>query len=110
MMKLSNQLGMLMVIGTALSACTMKTADEVALLEDETAQPTVEAVFEAKPEQPSLIFTWDISGANIISPPIDVRTAAIAACQARGYDTGGMINLAISGSTAEAEFGCRGAD
>ena len=110
MTKLSNQLAMLMVIGTALSACTMNAYEEVAVSEEETVQTAQETVVEAKPELPSLFFKWDISGSNIISPPIEVRTAAIAACQERGFDTGDIVNLAISGSIAEAEFGCRGAD
>ena len=110
MTKLSNQFAMLMVIGTALSACTMNADKEIAVSEVETVETTQETVVEATPELPSLFFTWDISGSNIISPPIEVRTAAIAACQERNFDTADMVNLAISGSVAEAEFGCRGAD
>ena len=110
MTKLSNQFAMLMVIGTALSACTMNAYEEVAVSEEDTVQTAQETVVEAKPELPSLFFKWDISGSNIISPPIEVRKAAIAACQERGFDTGDMVNLAISGFIAEAEFGCRGAD
>ena len=110
MTKLSNQFALLMVIGTALSACTMNAEKEVVVSEAETTQTAQETVIEAKPELPSLFFKWDISGSTIIAPPIEVRTAAIAACQERGYDTGDMVNLAISGSIAEAEFGCRGAD
>ena len=110
MKNLGTQLGVLMIMGAGLSACEMALHEKVTVVEEEVVETTVEAVVETEPELPSLFFKWDISQGNIISAPIDVRTAAIAACQKRGFDTGDMINLSISGNMAEAEFGCRGAD
>ena len=110
MKKLAAQIGVLMVVAIGLSACEKTMQTEVAIVEEEAVSTTDDTAIEAKPESPSLFFTWDISQANIISPPIEVRTSASEACRQRGFDTAGMINLAISGKMAEAEFGCRGAD
>ena len=110
MKNLRTHLGVLVIMGAGLSACSISVQEEIAVVNEETVEVSEETVIEAEPELPSLFFTWDISQTNIISPPIEVRTAAIAACQERGFDTGDMINLSISGKMAEAEFGCRGAD
>ena len=104
------QLSIFIAVGASLSACGMAMNDKAVMVEDEVVEASQEAVIEAAPELPSLFFKWDISKSNIISAPIEVRNAAIAACKERGFDTGDMVNLSISGTIAEAEFGCRGAD
>ena len=65
---------------------------------------------EAKPEFPTLFFHWELTGSTLIAPPVSIQTQAISACRARGYDTSYMINIALDGDQAIAEFGCRGAD
>ena len=110
MKNLGTHIGVLLILSAGLSACEIAMHEEIAVIEEEAVEVVEETAFEVEPELPSLFFKWDISQSNIISAPIEVRTAAIAACQERGFDTGDMINLSISGKIAEAEFGCRGAD
>ena len=81
-----------------------------------TGQPVVEVQEEAvasepqTPELASLFFTWPLGEIILIAPPVAIQTKAIAACRAKGYDTGYMINIRIDGDDAVGEFGCRGAD
>ena len=65
---------------------------------------------EAAPALPSLFFEWELGEGTLISAPLDVQDNAAEACRTRGYDSAHMVNLAISGRTAQAEYGCRGAD
>ena len=110
MLKFAMQSGLVVTMAALLAACETPMLDKPAVTETDAVDTVEETVIEAQPKLASLVFTWDISQTNIISPPINVRTSAIAACKERGFDTGNMINLSISGTIAEAEFGCRGAD
>ena len=61
-------------------------------------------------KMPSLMLSWPLGQHTMISAPVDIQTQAIDACQARGHDISYMIEIAIVGDTATAEFGCRGSD
>jgi hypothetical protein len=63
---------------------------------------------ETPPQLPSLEFEWDTGYSNVISPPADIRKAAMASCKARGYDQSFMISLALNEGNVRALFGCRG--
>ena len=78
---------------------TLSEADQI---EEETAP--------APPALPSLFFNWNLNNSTMISPPVDIQSAAIEACRKRGYDTSYMIHISIEGDEAISEFGCRGAD
>ena len=60
------------------------------------------------PTPPSLEFEWDTGFSNVISPPADIRKAALASCKARDYDQSYMISIALSSGVVKAMFGCRG--
>ena len=73
------------------------------------AADTQENDVAAVPAMPlSLEFEWDTGFSNVISPPADVRKAAMASCKARGYDQSYMISVALSDGKARSLFGCRG--
>ena len=59
-------------------------------------------------QPPSLEFEWDTGYSNVISPPADIRKAAMASCKARGYDQSFMISVALNEGNVRALFGCRG--
>lgn len=69
----------------------------------------VENGTDTTPSQPpSLEFEWDTGYSNVISPPADIRKAAMASCKARGYDQSFMISVALNEGNVRALFGCRG--
>lgn len=59
-------------------------------------------------QPPSLVFEWDTGYSNFISPPAEIRKAAMESCKARGYDQSYMISVALNGGLARGLFGCRG--
>lgn len=72
------------------------------------AASAVENAETTPPQPPSLEFEWDTGYSNVISPPADIRKAALASCKARGYDQSFMISLALNEGNVRALFGCRG--
>ena len=72
-------------------------------------EPEIDVAEEA-PQLPSLFMSWPLSDHTLISAPVTIQNEALAACQARGYDTSYMVHIAIDGDEAIAEFGCRGFD
>ncbi len=90
-----------------LGACSLSlppvTAQEEAAISEASQEETAPAL-------PSLFFEWDLGDGTLISAPLDIQDNAAEACRIRGYDSAHMVNLAISGRKAQAEYGCRGAD
>jgi len=73
--------------------------------------PQIEIAEEDEaPLLPSLFLEWTLSDHTLISAPVNIQNEALAACQARGFDSSYMVHIAIVGDTANAEFGCRGFD
>ena len=72
------------------------------------AASAVENAETTPPQPPSLEFEWDTGYSNVISPPPDIRKAAMASCKARGYDQSYMISVALNEGNVRALFGCRG--
>ena len=89
-----------------LSGCT-NVMDKIHSSADD---PQIDVVEEEAPQLPSLFMSWPLSDHTLISAPVDIQNKALAACQARGYDSSYMVHIAIEGDTAKAEFGCRGFD
>ena len=74
-----------------------------------STQKAVEAdVVATPPAMPSLEFEWDTEFSHVISPPADIRKAATASCQVRGFDLSYMISVALNDGIVRALFGCRG--
>jgi hypothetical protein len=46
----------------------------------------------------------------MLSPPMDIREQALAACVERGFDRAFMQSIAINEDQATAYFSCRGSD
>ena len=57
-----------------------------------------------------LQYSWNTSYSAMLSPPMDIRKQALAACVERGFDRAYMQSIAINEDQATAYFTCRGSD
>ena len=92
----------IIVVVTMLSACPSQYATRNAV--DNTI-PTPVAVSLAP-----LQYSWNTSYSAMLSPPMDIREQALAACVGRGFERAYMQSIAINEDHATAYFSCRGSD
>ena len=62
---------------------------------------------------PSIVpmkYSWNTDYSAMLSPPLDIREKALAACIQRGFDRAYMQSIAIDEDQATAYFSCRGSD
>ena len=57
-----------------------------------------------------LQYSWNTSYSAMLSPPMEIREQALAACAERGFDRAYMQSIAINEDQATAHFTCRGSD
>ena len=57
-----------------------------------------------------LQYSWNTNYSAMLSPPMDIREQALAACVERGFDRVYMQSIAINEDQATANFSCRGSD
>ncbi len=57
-----------------------------------------------------LQYSWNTNYSAMLSPPMDIREQALAACAERGFDRADMQSIAINEDRATAQFSCRGSD
>ena len=55
-------------------------------------------------------YSWNTNYSAMLSPPLDIREKALAACTQRGFDRAHMQSIAIDEDQATAYFSCRGSD
>ena len=85
-----------------LSACSSQNATRNAV---DAANPAPAAVSMAP-----LQYSWNTNYSAMLSPPMDIREKALAACVGRGFDRAFMQSIAINEDHATASFSCRGSD
>ena len=91
-----------MMAVTMLSACPSKHALRTTI---DAASPAPAAVSLAP-----LQYSWNTNYSAMLSPPMDIREQALAACVERGFDRAFMQSIAITEDQATAYFSCRGSD
>ena len=87
---------------TMLSACPSQHASRQAA---DVTTPAPAAVSLAP-----LQYSWNTRYSAMLSPPMDIRGQALAACVERGFDRAYMQSIAINEDRATAYFSCRGSD
>ena len=55
-------------------------------------------------------YSWNSNYSAMLSPPLDIREKALAACRQRGFDRAYMQSISIFEDQATAYFSCRGSD
>ena len=97
------------VLLLVLSACHLHKPQVTSTpLQKTHAQANDTADSDVVETPPSLEFEWDTEFLNVISPPTNIRKAALDSCKTRGYDLSYMISVALSEGKARGLFGCRG--
>ena len=91
-----------MVAVAMLSACPSQYAARNAV---DITRPAPVAVSLAP-----LQYSWNTSYSAMLSPPMEIREQALAACVGRGFDRAYMQSIAINEDHATASFSCRGSD
>ena len=92
----------IMAAAAMLSACPSQHAARKAV---DITSPAPAAVSLAP-----LQYSWNTSYSAMLSPPMDIREQALAACVGRGFDRAYMQSIAINEDHATASFSCRGSD
>ena len=92
----------LMAAVVMLSACPSQYASRKAV---DASNPAPAAVSMAP-----LQYSWNTNYSAMLSPPMDIREQALAACVERGFDRAHMQSIAINEDQATAYFSCRGSD
>ena len=64
----------------------------------------------AAPSMAPMKYSWNTNYSAMLSPPLDIREKALAACTQRGFDRAFMQLIAIDEDQATAHFSCRGSD
>ena len=85
-----------------LSACPSQHATRDAL----DATGPAPAAVSLNPLQ----YSWNTNYSAMLSPPLDIREQALAACVERGFDRAHMQSISINEDQATANFSCRGSD
>ena len=62
------------------------------------------------PSMAPMQYSWNTNYSAMLSPPLDIREKALAACTQRGFDRAYMHLIAIYEDQATAHFSCRGSD
>ncbi|GEM_PF-762745 len=91
-----------MAAGVMLSACSSQQATPNAVVNTNPAPATVSLA--------PLQYSWNTNYSAMLSPPMDIREQARAACTERGFDRAYMQSIAINEDQATAYFSCRGSD
>lgn len=86
----------------ALSGCSPQQAT---LSADEGATPLATV-----PSMAPMKYSWNTNYSAMLSPPLEIRKKAVAACTQRGFDRAYMQSIAINEDQATAYFSCRGSD
>ena len=102
MRKVGFNLAFVMAAVVTLSACPSQNAARNAV---DIASPAPATVSLAP-----LQYSWNTSYSAMLSPPMDIREQALAACVGRGFDRAFMQSIAINEDHATASFSCRGSD
>ena len=55
-------------------------------------------------------YSWDTNYSAMLTPPIEIREKALAACKQRGFDRALMKSISLNENLATANFSCRGSD
>ena len=96
-----------LAISCILAACSslQLTRDNIKKTGSEPAsiEPT------AAPMSP-LEYSWDTDYSAMLTPPLEVRGKALAACRQRGFDRAYMETISLNENMAKAYFSCRGSD
>ena len=85
-----------------LSGCPSQQASRNA---GEAAAPQATA-----PSMTPMKYSWNTNYSAMLSPPLDIRKKALAACTQLGFDRAYMQSIAINEDQATAYFSCRGSD
>ena len=85
-----------------LSGCPSQQATHNA---GEAAAPQATA-----PSMAPMKYSWNTNYSAMLSPPLDIREKALAACTQRGFDRAYMQSISIDEDQATAYFSCRGSD
>ena len=102
MCQVGPKIAFVMVAVAVLSACSSQVATRKAL----NAINSSPAPVSLAPLQ----YSWNTSYSAMLSPPMDIREKALAACVERGFDRAFMQSIAINEDQATAYFSCRGSD
>ena len=92
----------IMAAVAVLSGCPSQQASHNA---GEAAVPQATA-----PSMTPMKYSWNTNYSAMLSPPLDIREKALAACIQRGFDRAYMHLIAIYEDQATAHFSCRGSD
>ena len=85
-----------------LSGCPSQQATRNA---GEAAAPQATA-----PSMAPMQYSWNTNYSAVLSPPLDIKEKALAACTQRGFDRAYMQSISIDEDQAKAYFSCRGSD
>ena len=96
------KIAFVMVAVAMLTACPSQHATRNAV---DATNPAPAAVSMAP-----LQYSWNTNYSAMLSPPMDIREQALAACVERGFDRAFMRSIAINEDQATAYFSCRGSD
>ena len=96
------KIAFVMVAVAMLTACPSQHATRNAV---DATNPAPAAVSMAP-----LQYSWNTNYSAMLSPPMDIRAQAFAACVERGFDRAFMQSIAINEDQATAYFSCRGSD
>ena len=102
MRRVSFKITFLMAAVAMLTACPSQHATRNAV---ELTNPAP-AVVSMAPLQ----YSWNTNYSAMLSPPMDIRDQALAACVERGFDRAFMQSIAINEDQVTAYFSCRGSD
>jgi len=92
----------IMAAVAVLSGCSSQQAPHNA---GEAAAPQA-----TSPSMTPMKYSWNTNYSAMLSPPLDIREKALAACTQRGFDRAYMHLIAIYEDQATAHFSCRGSD
>ena len=96
------KIAFIMAVVAMLSACPSQHATRNAI---DATNPAPAAVSMAP-----LQYSWNTNYSAMLSPPMEIREQALAACAERGFDRADMHAIAINEDKATAHFSCRGSD
>ncbi len=96
------KIAFVMVAVAMLTACPSQHATRNAV---DATNPAPAAVSMAP-----LQYSWNTNYSAMLSPPMDIREQALAACVERGFGRAFMQSIAINEDQATAYFSCRGSD
>jgi uncharacterized lipoprotein YajG len=96
------KIAFVMVAVAMLTACPSQHATRNAV---DATNPAPAAVSMAP-----LQYSWNTNYSAMLSPPMDIREQALAACVERGFGRAYMQSIAINEDQATAYFSCRGSD